>query len=303
MRFIHLPGEAPCIDSLTMVWEAEGQMRRRISGLRKGLRIRTGMAWLLLLTACAAGICEAPAAATAAFNAYVGKVESRLAEQHRSQKGFLVSAAPNSQTDVRLQRGELIIEPLTPASESGLPGAMLHHWRGTAFVRGARAGDFEHLMKGFSGYPQRFSPQVVRAGVDLPNGGQIPDHFTASMRVRQRHVITVVMDTTYDISYGRLDPQHGYSVSRSTHISEIASADTAKEHALGDDEEHGFLWRQNIYWSYEEHDGGLYMQVESISLTRAIPAGLGWIVRPYVESVPRESLEFTLRAASNALRS
>jgi hypothetical protein len=46
----------------------------------------------------------------------------------------------------------------------------------------------------------------------------------------------------------------------------------------------------------------LYMQVESISLTRSIPTGLGWAVRPYVESVPRESLEFTLRAASNALK-
>jgi hypothetical protein len=233
----------------------------------------------------------------------VGKVESRLAEQHRSPKGFLVSAGSNRQTDVRLQRGELIIEPLTPASGGELPGAMLHHWRATAFVRGARAGDFENLMKGFSGYPQHFSPQVVRADIVLPHGGQIPDHFTASMRVRQRHVITVVMDTTYDINYGRLDEQHGYSVSRSIHISEIASADTAKEHALSDGEEHGFLWRQNIYWSYEERDGGLYMQVESISLSRAIPAGLGWIVRPYVESVPRESLEFTLRAACNALRS
>jgi len=277
-------------------------MRREISGLRKGLRIRTGLVGVLLLSACAAGSGEAPAAATAAFNAYVGKAESRLAEQHRSPNGFLVSVRSNSQTDLRLRQGELIIEPLTPASESGLPGAMLHHWRGTAFVRGATAGDFERLMKGFSGYPQRFSPQVVRADVDLPNGGQIPDHFTASMRVRQRHVITVVMDTTYDISYGRLDSQHGYSVSRSTHISEIASAGTAQEHALGNDEEHGFLWRQNIYWSYEERDGGLYMQVESISLTRAIPAGLGWIVRPYVESVPRESLEFTLRAACNALK-
>jgi hypothetical protein len=111
------------------------------------------------------------------------------------------------------------------------------------------------------------------------------------------------MDTTYDVSYGRLDLQHGYSVSRSTRISEIASAGTAKEHALSDGEEHGFLWRQNIYWSYEERDGGLYMQVESVSLTRAIPAGLGWIVRPYVESVPRDSLEFTLHAACKALKS
>jgi hypothetical protein len=59
----------------------------------------------------------------------------------------------------------------------------------------------------------------------------------------------------------------------------------------------------NTYWAYEERDGGLYLQLESVSLTRDLPTGLGWAVRPFVQSVPRESLEFTLRAASAALRS
>ena len=122
------------------------------------------------------------------------------------------------------------------------------------------------------------------------------------MRVRQRQVITVVMDSTYDVSFGQLDVRHGYSISQSTRIAEIDSPGTGKERALSSDEEHGFLWRLNTYWSYEERDGGLYMQVESVSLTRSIPIGLGWAVRPFVESVPRESLEFTLRSACNALR-
>jgi hypothetical protein len=62
------------------------------------------------------------------------------------------------------------------------------------------------------------------------------------------------------------------------------------------------LWRLNTYWSYEERDGGVYVQVESVSLTPSIPYGLGWAVGPYVESIPRESLEFTLRAVCNGLR-
>ena len=71
------------------------------------------------------------------------------------------------------------------------------------------------------------------------------------------------MDTTYDVTFGRLDARHGYSISRSTRISEIDSPGTPKERALSDGEEHGFLWRLNTYWSYEERDGGLYMQIES----------------------------------------
>jgi hypothetical protein len=199
---------------------------------------------------------------------------------------------------MRLRRGELIIEKLTPSPGAGFSGAMLHHWRGTAFAAGATAADFERLMKDFNAYPQRFSPQVLQARVLA----QKDDRVQAWMRIKQRHVITVVMDTTYDIRFGRLDALHGYSASRSARISEIDSPGTRAERALNSSEEHGFLWRLNTYWSYEERDGGLYLQVESVSLTRSIPRGLAWAVGPFVESVPRESLEFTLRSTCNALR-
>jgi hypothetical protein len=202
----------------------------------------------------------------------------------------------------RLRKGELIIEKLTPEGKAEMPGAMLHDWRGTAFVRGATAADFERLMKNFDAYPQRFSPQVMQAKILTKQEGGDPNHFTVLMRVRQHHVITVVMDTTYDVTFGRLDALHAYSISRSTGISEIGSPGTPKEHALSGSEEHGFLWRLNTYWSCEQRDGGLYMQIESVSLTRSVPAGLGWLIRPFVESVPRESLEFTLHAVCNALK-
>ena len=241
---------------------------------------------------------EPTPAAVAAYNSYVGVVETRLARQHRSQNGFLVAGPFTPQNEPRLRRGELIVEQLTPSTGVGLPGAMLHHWRGTAFVAGAKAADFERLLRDFDAYPRHFSPQVVEAKVLSEQG----DHLQASMRVRQRHVIAVVMDTAYDIAFGQLDAQHGYSISRSTRIAEIEAAGTSAERALTSSQEHGFLWRQNTYWSYEERDGGLTMQIESVSLTRSIPIGLGWAVGPFVESVPRESLEFTLRSVCNALR-
>jgi hypothetical protein len=243
-------------------------------------------------------VAEPSPAAVAAFNSYIGVVESRLAQQHRSQIGFLAGAPLIPRDEMRVRRGELLVEKITPYPGVDLPGAMLHHWRGTAFVAGAGAADFERLMRDFDAYPRCFSPQVVRAGVL----GQQGNYVQASMRVRQRHVITVVMDTDYDVVFGRLDAQHGYSISRSTRIAEIEAAGTSAERALSSSQEHGFLWRQNTYWSYEERDGGLLIQIESVSLTRAVPTGLGWAIGPFVESVPRETLEFTLRAVSNALR-
>ena len=259
--------------------------------------------WILLAVlhlAAAPGrvVAEAPPAAVSAFNSYIGAVESRLAQQHRSHNGFLAPAASGQKSEMRLRQGELIVEKLPPSTGADLPGAMLHHWRGTAYAAGAKAADFERLMKDFNTYPQRFYPQVARAKVL----SQQNDRFQIVMRVRQRHVITVVMDTAYDIAFGRLDAQHGYSISRSTRISEIDSPGTGQERVLNSSQEHGFLWRLNTYWSYEERDGGLYMQIESVSLTRSVPRALDWAIRPFVESVPRESLEFTLRSTCNALR-
>jgi hypothetical protein len=242
--------------------------------------------------------------ATAAFNNYIRDIESRLAQQHLSQNTFLLLGLP--QAERRLRGGELIVEDLTPKSGEAFPGALLHHWRGTAFAPGAKAADFEPMMKDFNAYPRYFSPQVVEAKVlsQQDDGRQDHgyDHFGVTMRLCQHHIITVVMDATYDITFARLDSHHGYSASRSTRISEIDAPGTASERPLNSAQEHGFLWRMNTYWSYEEQDGGLYMQIESITLTRSIPAGLGWAVRPFVESVPRESLEFTLRSTCNALR-
>jgi hypothetical protein len=233
-------------------------------------------------------------AAVSAFNSYISTVESRLAQQHRSQNAFLAPVASTPQSEIRLRRGGLIVEQLTPVTGVVFPGALLHHWRGTAFAPAAKAADFERLLKNSNAYPKVFSPEVLQATVLTQDG----DRLQTWMRVRQHHVITVVMDSTYDVAIGRLDAQQGYSISRSTRISEMDS----REHALNSSQEHGFLWRQNTYWTYEERDGGLYIQVESVSLTRSIPAGLGWVVGPFVESVPRESLEFTLRSACNALR-
>lgn len=253
---------------------------------------------ILIVSAAPLFATEPTSAATAGYNAYVAKVEQRLAQQHQSAASFLVTAGLGAQSDQRLRRGELIVEELTPSPAPDLPGAMLHHWRATAFASGATAASLDHLLRDFAAYPRIYAPQVEQARVLAQQG----DRMQATMRVRQHHVLTVVLDTAYDIAFGRLDPHHGYSLARSTRVAEIADAGEKTEHALSPADDHGFLWRQNTYWSYEDRDGGVYLQLESVSLTRAIPTGLGWAVRPFVESVPRESIEFTLRATLNALR-
>ncbi len=245
----------------------------------------------------AALVAQPDQAANVGFDTYIHTLEARLEQQHRTADGFLAPASA-PQTDTHHRKGEFLIENLTPAAGPPLPGALLFHWRCSTFVKGASAADFERLLRDYNDYPKVFSPEVLQASILSRDG----DHLQTHMRVRQHHVITVVLDTNYDVTVGRLDSQHGYSLSRSTEISEIEGAGTPAEHALAPAQAHGFMWRLNTYWTWEEHDDGLYLQIESVSLTRSIPSGLGWMVRPFVESIPRESLEFTLRSAANALR-
>ncbi len=244
------------------------------------------------------GMAEAPTPhALSAFSLYTLGVESRLVQQHRSYDHFIVMPASSIDFGARLHRGEMIIERLTSVQTPSSPGALIHHWRGTVFIAGATAPEMERLLRTVEAYPAVYTPEVTRARATVVD----TDRLRVWMRVRQRHVLTVVLDMSYDMSLGRLDVAHGYSQSASTKIADIGAPETAAERALSADEEHGFLWCQNTYWSFAERDGGLYVQVESVSLTRAIPLGLAWAVRPYVESVPRESLEFTLQATGRAL--
>jgi hypothetical protein len=272
-----------------------------VASMRKR-RIRTAprlLALAVLVAAAASAIRgeEPTAAAQAGFNAYVEKVEVRLDAEHQRPETYL---APVDWWRVRA--GEPVVEDLigdmTAKKDAELPGAQIHDWRGTAFAPGATAADFERLMRDFADYKKNFAPQVEAVRVLEEDADEDADQASVTMRVKQQHLITVVLDTTYDIRSARQDEKHGTIASRSTRVEEIG----ANGRALSASEEHGFLWRMNTYWSYEERDGGVYMQIESVSLTRSIPTGLGWVVGPFVESVPKESIEFTLRAVMKALK-
>ena len=62
------------------------------------------------------------------------------------------------------------------------------------------------------------------------------------------------------------------------------------------------MWKLYSYWHFYQRDGGVYMQLEAVSLTRGIPPGFGWLIRPFITSIPQESLAFTLTHTRDALQ-
>ena len=123
-----------------------------------------------------------------------------------------------------------------------------------------------------------------------------------AMRLKEQKVITVVLDVEYRVE-SRLDGvDRGYSLSRSTHIRQIDNPGSSHERRRAEGDDDGFLWRLNSYWSFARAGDGLRIECEAVSLTRDVPLGLGWLLAPMIQQLPRETLEFTLKATRNVLQ-
>jgi hypothetical protein len=121
-----------------------------------------------------------------------------------------------------------------------------------------------------------------------------------NLRFYKKKVITIVDDTDHQVHYQVVDATHAWSRSHATRIQEVENAGEPSERLDPPGHDRGFLWGMDTYWRFQEKDGGTYVECQSVSLTRDIPTGLGWAVGPFITSVPRESLTFTLVTARSA---
>jgi len=237
---------------------------------------------------------------TEAFDQYVTQAEARITESRGKVDSFLaidtLAPAQRVQMMTRLRPGEIVIAKHgdTPPQ---IPGGLIHDWVGTVFIPRTTIAQVLSLIQDYDHSSRTYSPDVVQSRLVSHHG----DDFQVFMRLKKHKVITVVLDTEYDVHYSRLDATHQYSSSRSTRVSEVGDPGTHSEHALPAGHDHGFMWRLNSYWAFEQLDDGVLIECEAVSLTRDIPAGLGWMIGPFVNSIPRESLQFTLDATRKAL--
>ena len=65
---------------------------------------------------------------------------------------------------------------------------------------------------------------------------------------------------------------------------------STNEYERRDPDSHGYLWRFNNYWRIEEKDGGVYVQNESVTLSRTFPEVLAWLINPLIKNIPRNIL-------------
>jgi hypothetical protein len=235
----------------------------------------------------------------AAFERYVRVTEARM-----DAGPFLwVDGLPDAEQQARrnqLRRGGLVIEAQTTREgnkEIEIPDGIVHHWVGLAFVPGATLDQAVRLLQDYDRHAVLYQPNVARSKLLSRDG----DTFKVYLRFFMKKVITVVVNSEHDARFSRMGTYRAQSRIYSTRIAEVENPDTPTEREKPVGRDGGYLWRLNTYWRFLERDGGTYVQCESITLTRGIPIGLGWLIRPFVTSIPRETLDFTLATTRKAL--
>jgi hypothetical protein len=257
----------------------------------------------ILITGPITGLFSLEHATIRAFDLYVATAETRNAKTLR-QANFLwiddLQPTAREQAYARLRDGETEVRRVT-SGEAGanvsVPGGLIHDWQGIIFIRGARIDDVLRVLQDYDHHSSIYAPDVEKSKLESRDG----DHFKAFLRFRRHKVITVVLDTEHDITYFRDSETRSHSRSSATRIAEVENPGTPKEKEKTPGDDNGFMWRMETWWRLEERDGGVYVQNEVVSLSRDIPVGLGWMIEPFVTSIPRESLAFTMEATRRSV--
>jgi len=192
-----------------------------------------------------------------------------------------------------LQRGEVVVaalQTLDAGRAIEVSDGLIHHWVGTVLMPGVTVDRAVAFVQDYDRYPQVFAPMIQRARVKSHEG----DRFVVGMRTYVKKVITVVLDADYEVRYERLGPTRVATTNVATNLFQVFDAGTPSERRQAGDQADGFLWRFRMYCIFEERPEGSLEQCESVSLSRGLPFGLAWVIRPFVTSVPREALALTL---------
>jgi hypothetical protein len=278
------------------------------SASKKGFRINCMSRTLhrfLVMFICA-GSLVAPAASRGAelkeetlktWDAYIQTADSQMRD--RLQGPFLwVDEAPD-----RLQRiraGEILISPVGRQIPKPVPSGLIHDWIGAAFIPDARLEDVVSAVRDYGDYKEFYKPTVVDSK-SLGTDGACDQY---SMRVVNKETVAeTALDIEYETCYFKTDERQWYSITHTTRVQEIRHYGQPNEQELPPNQGVGYIWRLYSVARFEERDGGIYVELEAIALSRDIPVALRWVVNPIVRRVSRNSMLVSLQQMEEAVRS
>ncbi len=233
---------------------------------------------------------------SAIFDKHISNIEARLEQRYR-QPAFL-SVSNSEEKDQQLRGGTILVQPSVGNGNLEVKGGPIQDWSGALFIPSAKLTDVLKIAQDFGRHAEIFKPEITAVKVRTHEGNR----FQVYMRfVKSKFLLTDVLKAEYDIQFVQSDPKRAYSCGRTTRVAEVVDAGKPGEHELPVGKDRGLLRRTACYWLFEERDGGVYVEWQSVSLTRDIPLDMGKLFGPILRSLPAESVRNSLDATRRAV--
>jgi hypothetical protein len=247
----------------------------------------------------AAGL-EAPTsdAWTDYMQSAIARVEARVAPG----RTFLwMDEAPDRLAKVR--SGQIVVSGVGEQNPKRVPDGLIHDWIGAVFIPNAKLTDVLGVTRDYPKYKELFRPAVVDSKAldsSINAAGETKDRY--SMRLINK---SIFLKTAFDIDFEsrivQMDASRGYALSWSTRIQQIEEYGESGQHMLPEGQGDGIIWHLFSTTRFAERDGGVYLEIEVIGLSRDIPASIRWLAEPIARRVSRSTLTTSLRQTESAV--
>ncbi len=224
------------------------------------------------------------------FDQYAAKVEQQLSNRWHGERPFL-SIEDNPSEHEQVLRGDLVIRPGTPANPVAISNGLIHDWTGAIFMPNTTVTKVLAILQDFDRHSQIY-PEIISSHLLRREGNDLWGYWRLQ---RKDQVVPVVLDVNEEAHYREAGPGKWICRAYAKDISEVENPGTPREKKWPAGQGTGFLWRLYAYWSIEAANGGVLAECRTLSLSRSIPAALSWAIKPFVQTLPRESLASTLR--------
>ena len=244
------------------------------------------------------GAAELQADTLKAWDTYIQRADARMGARLGSTQAFLwTDESDKRRRDVR--RGEIAVAPVDHGAII-VPSGLIHDWVGATFIPNSTIERVDGVLRDYDRFKDFYKPVV--ADSRFLGCNQKNPEFSMTFH---RHVLFVnaAIEGRCQAQHFPVNARRAYSIADMKHLQEIEEYGHPGERALPVDTGHGFVWRLHDITRYEQRDGGVYLEVEAIALTRDIPSSLRWLVAPVVKHLSFESLETMLRQTRDAIAS
>jgi len=234
------------------------------------------------------------------WDRYVQSVEARLQERV-SPGGAFLWVRDDAKRIAKVRSGEIVVAPAPGPSPRRVAGGLIHHWIGAAFLPDTKLDEIVGVTRNYDRYKEFYQPSVIESKTVARDDDADVDRFSMVL-MNQTFFLKMALDADYQVTSVRVDDGRYYSVSKSTRIQEIEDYGGPGEHRVNEGEGAGLIWKLLSTVRLDQRDGGVYVEMEAVALSRDIPGALRFFVDPIVRRVSRSSIVTSISQTGEAAR-